>query len=495
MTFSILNVSRTMNTILDSTAYHVFDYRGSKLLFDVGTTAVCEINEFTYRLLTLAGIYDWDETMVRLQKEFPNATLARLSECFDMFKRNGLFLAGSDTVQTSSEVLNSLWRHTPRRLQLFVAQQCNLRCKYCYGENNSSNVKKKLMTVEVAKQAVDYLVSKSGKRRELQITFFGGEPTLNFKIIKEVVAYCRELEIQTNKHFLFELITNGTLLNRYRCDYLLDNKFLLFVSIDGCREMNNAQRPSVNGIDYYDVITKSALYLINESRRRKSKYAVKIRANLTAQQPNIFPVVECLEAFGSKLIGIGSIAPLSWAPDETPMSMTEAQLNKLSDDMETMVIDVLNKKKEGKNAGVYANRLFTKIVRDNLKIRSTLGVTCGIGRNTNAVDCDGNIYPCHRYVGLDAYIIGNIYSGLDKQKTMGLYRSYFQNAKTQCSECWARKLCAGGCPWEISSPDGRICKRNRSDCERRLKGIERSLWLRKEIKKCMPCYFLGSEQT
>jgi len=478
---------------LKPSSYHLFKYQGENLLFDLGTTILCEVDDLTFKALELSKLYPWEKVISLLLEEFPEADLSALEKGLQQLNDLGLF-TGLQSSSDQRKTLTVLWNHKPRRLQLFMAQQCNLRCKYCYGENNESNQQQKLMTFEVAKQAVDYLIKRSGNRPNLQITFFGGEPTLNFGTVKKVVEYCRNIESDGEKKFLFELITNGTLLNREMSDYLLDNEFLLFVSIDGNHEMNNFQRPSVNGIDYYSAILDNAQYLVKETQRRKLKHPVKIRANLTSEYPNVTPVAEYLDSLNFNLIGIGSINPLTFALDSTPMALTREQQDQLFDEMEGILLDALEKKKSGQRVGAYASRLFNKTVRSSIKPRKTLGVTCGIGRNTNAVDCSGNIYPCHRYVGSTEYIIGNIFDGLNKNKTMGLYNSYNQNAQDQCNNCWARDFCAGGCPWELSCPDGNIYKRSDDDCQRRLRGIERSLWLRKEARKHLPHYFDDNDE-
>ena len=419
-------------------------------------------------------------------KEFPGNDFNEADKIVDKFKTKGFFTNQSVNLYEQKANLKNLCKHHPRRLQLFVAQHCNLKCKYCYGENNESNSKHLLMTFDVAKKAVDHLIERSGKRKDLQITFFGGEPTLNFKVIKKIVEYCKKIEIESNKKFIFELITNGILVEGEVAEFVLKHDFLLFVSLDGWREMNSFQRPSVDGIDYFDKILQNAQYLVKEARRRKSKYKVKIRANLTSRFFDVKAVADFFESFNFNLIGIGAITPLAWNPDGTPMALTQEQLNKLEEVEEKMMLQSLATRIKGGKLTTYINRVFNKRLSSLDKIHSTMGVICGIGRNTNAVDCEGNIFPCHRYVGMDSYIIGNIFDGLDYKKTMSLYKLYNENTIKNCSKCWARKLCAGACPWDVSCPDGTTCKRLESSCDRTRRWYERNLWLRKEMRKHFP---------
>ena len=384
--------------------------------------------------------------------------------------------------------IDGLWLHKPRRLQLFLAQMCNLACRYCYAGNNGSNAKHILMNWDVAKASVDYLVRKSGNRPNLQITFFGGEPLLNFKVLKRVVQYCENVSKRSNKRFVFELITNGTLLNKEIADYVAGRDFLLFISIDGYREMHNYQRPSVDGADYYDTILTNAKYAVNKYRKLKSKKKVKIRANMTPEFHDVRRVAKYLESQGFNKIGIAAIQPMPFE-DCTPCALSEQQLDKLEGEYDEITLEALFSLENGERLSPYKRKLIYQTVSRQLKQRSTMGIICGIGRNTNAVDCKGNIFPCHRYVGMDKYIIGNVYAGLSPSKTIGLYNKYNEAALSQCSECWARNFCGGACPWIRSAPDGQIYEKRQSECNRIKKSIERGLWLDKEIReKCPKIY-------
>jgi uncharacterized protein len=488
-----MTTEKTKETILpmlNPYSYHFFEYKKEKFLFDVNTTAFSLVDDVTYRTLQLAGENTRLEVAKIIDEEFSPGSFAVVDDALDKMRCSGFFSVPPIDMRYQQEQLNNLWRHRPRRLQLFVAQACNLKCKYCYAENNESNSKLKLMSDDIAFASVDYLIRRSGSRKDLLITFFGGEPTLNFSLIEKVVAYCEKRSKEYKKNFSFELITNGTLLDKEMMDFVLDRDFLLFVSIDGWRAMNNHQRPSVTGEDYFDKIIYNAQYLVNGLRERRSNLKVKIRTNLTSDYYDVKSVANFLESFGFDYIGIGAILPLSWDVDgTTPMALSNKQLSEFESMQDEMLLQALIDKAGGKRPGAYINRLLNKSIDNCKSIRSTMGITCGIGRNTNAVDTDGNIFPCHRYVGMNNYILGNVFDGLDYRKVMGKYQAYNRNAVEMCSKCWARNICAGGCPWDISRPDGNICKRPQEECERRLRGLERGLWLYKEARKLLPNIF------
>jgi uncharacterized protein len=211
--------------LLDPRSYHAFGFGGEKQLFDRSTGAVAVLDEDFWRFM--ADVERGKEEM------------AESAGCNDTFqsvisalKSRGFFAYTPVNHQEQEELIERLWRHHPRRIQMLMAQGCNLGCRYCYAWRNGSNQKGTLMPWAIAKASVDHLVANSGKRTDLQVTFFGGEPLLNYPVIRQVVEYCRSLEASSDKRFTFELITNGTLLSKDVAEWIVSEKFLLFVSID-----------------------------------------------------------------------------------------------------------------------------------------------------------------------------------------------------------------------------------------------------------------------
>jgi uncharacterized protein len=350
-------------------------------------------------------------------------------------------------------------------------------------EKNESNAKKMLMSREQAFQAVDHLIERSGRRHNLQVTFFGGEPLLNFQRIKDVVQYCKEAEQKNNKIFMFELITNGTLLDGEIADFVIENDMLLFVSLDGWREMHNKQRPNINGKDYHERILRNAKRMDREYKKRKSKYTVKVRANLTPEFHDVRKVVDFFQSNGFSTIGMSAIQDLPYSEGKTPGALSREQMKYIEKVSEEMLVEGFGRIKQDERTGPYITKMLRKMVSSLSQYHSTMGVRCGVGRNTNAVDVDGNIYPCHRYVNMEKYILGNTQTGMDEEKTKIYYRKLIESTRRTCSKCWIRPFCAGGCPWERSAPDGAICDPLPSECDSRRQGVERVLWIRKELRK------------
>lgn len=476
----------------DPGTYHLFECRGDKLLFDLRTGVLLELNDFAYDFLSLCREHaDIGALQQAFAKRYPGLPFRKAWKAVEDLSAQGLFRQPRRfTTREMEKYIQTLWRHHPRRLQLVIAQHCNLRCTYCYMEQNESNERHVFMTEEKAFEAVDHLVLRSGRRRDLQITFFGGEPTLNFDLIKKVVAYCNEeVGPRHNKTFMFELITNGTLLSGEIADFVNAHDFLLFVSLDGWREMHNAQRPAVDGRDYHETILQNAIRMDRLYKKRRARSIVKVRANLTTAYPDAKAVTDYLESYGFTNVGVAGIFDQPSCQSPTPGALTDEQLAQVKQETQDLVLETLRRIQNDERVAPYGMKMLRKTIRRLNKRSHLLGMICGAGRNTNAVDTDGNIYPCHRYVNMKSYVLGNTCDGLDGQKTKNYYRTCMTTAMRRCSKCWVREYCKGGCTWDLAKSDGHLCERPKSMCDDMRKSTEFALWLRKELRRAKPRRF------
>lgn len=293
--------------VIDPRSFHVFEFEGEYLLFDRATGATCAIGAEMFAVLSMIGTgMPVSKALLACERSplrFPSVTVI---ETLSVLYGRGFFRFTAVNRNLQMQLMDAMWRHKPRRIQMLMAQGCNLGCRYCYAWRNGSNQKGTLMPWEIAKRSVDYLAHKSSGRTDLQVTFFGGEPLLNYSVIRQVVDYCRDLERTTPKRFTFELITNGTLLTPEIADWIAVEKFLLFVSLDGWKEMHNYNRPSMNGEDMYDVILRNALYA-NEEYQKRGLLPMKVRANLTSKHHDARAVGEYLASLGFKVIGVAPV--------------------------------------------------------------------------------------------------------------------------------------------------------------------------------------------
>jgi uncharacterized protein len=470
---------------IDSRSFHVFEFQDQKILFDRNTATVSILNDVSYYVLLLlqAGA-SLPEALERSKVAYPGLDATEVELTLKALQGRGFFKFTSVDKNQQDRMLVDLLDHKPRRIQMLMAQGCNLGCRYCYAWRNGSNQKKTLMPWEIAKASVDYLIKRSVSRTDLQVTFFGGEPLLNYPVIQKVVSYCRDLELRTDKKFTFELITNGTLLSKEVVDFAVEHKFLLFISIDGWKEMHNYNRPSVNGDDVYDTILANAKYA-NEQYIKHQLPAIKVRANLTNRYHDAFAVGAYLRSLGFNTIGVGSIEPLNHG-DNSPSALTEDQADEMHKEATRVMVDSVKKLAAHEKIEFFkADQLRRSLTQ--FEPRALKGITCGIARNTQIVDNKGNIYPCHRYEGMEAYVIGNILSGgHDNAKTLEYYRKVNQNATARCHSCWIRDYCAGGCAWLLSKKDGHLSDPSERECDRRRQSMERTLWLRNYLAQNAP---------
>jgi uncharacterized protein len=468
---------------LDQRSFHTFDIEGVKLLFDRATSATLELNEFAYEALSLIEAIGFKSAIGRLRQSYGELEIEGLKVVLGQMVDRGMFRFQPLNRSEQDKYLDSLWAHAPYRIQMLMAQGCNLGCRYCYAWRNGSNQKHTLMPFEIAKQAVNYLVWRSRDRVDLQITFFGGEPLLNYPVIKRVVEYCRKIERNGQKRFVFELCTNATLMDREVTDFLVAEKFWLFMSIDGWREMHNYNRPSMEHDDLYDTIVGNARYA-QEQYRLHGLPTPKVRANLTNKFNDFRRVGEHLESLGFSKIDVGAIEPLPHG-DASPAALTEDQADELQEVFEQSVFEGMEMIERGERMGLHHGRTFGDVLRP-LERLPVVGVTCGIGRNTLVVDNRGFLFPCHRYEGMGAYVLGDVFTGLDREKTMAYYRRLNRHAHAHCEDCWIRDYCGGGCVWLLSAKDGHIADPTDRECQRRRRSMELRLWARAHLRKKSP---------
>jgi uncharacterized protein len=477
-----------MTTALDPRGFHLFEFRGRRLLYDLTTGTVSELSPFAFDCLRRLAAQDWEGALGDLRRSYPGITRAEIESCLVPLQKRGFFRFLGVSRERQRRHVDLLWRHRPRAIQLFVAQDCNLRCRYCYAASNGSNQKHRLMSFEMARAAVDYLVLQSGRRKHLSITFFGGEPLLNFDCIVRTVEYTQQVGPKLRKSFDFSVSTNGTLLDESKRRFLAEHRFTMLISIDGYREMHNWQRPFDGGAGSYDVMMENALQMLALWGARGEAWRVKARANMTSRFYDTDRVVGALESAGFTTIGLSAIYP-HCGDDYGGVAISDEQWERLEDYYDRTLDIILGCLQRGDPLPPYARRWLGKNFENVSRPIGTLGLRCGVGRNTNAVDCDGNLFPCHRYVGLDPYVIGDIFHGLDHDRTLRYYRACNETAWEACQVCWLRSICAGGCPWERSSPREGVLPPDPRSCQRLARALERGVWLYHEVQRQYPEVF------
>ncbi|WP_273326184.1 PapB family radical SAM/SPASM ranthipeptide maturase [Vallitalea guaymasensis] len=388
-----------------------------------------EGDKFYYYNAVTSSLYEMDEVTIKiLNNDIDDIIDSAYEDNMNFMKQNFIVRTEENEV-TLDEIYNkvavSSLIFNPNQLILMVSQECNLRCSYCYGGDGEYNLRGK-MKYEVAKKAVDYFVSHS-KKDKLNICFFGGEPLLNFDLIKKIVAYTKELENELNREFTFSMTTNGTVINKEIERFIIEHDFSVTISIDGDSTAHNSNRFYGNKKGCYDDVIKNTAGL-----REMDKLSA--RATLTSNNTNVFNILDHLIDLGFNKV--------TWSPAMN--MMTKKDMGELIDSQKKVISKVGELINAGnvEEAKKYSQiiKLFKKIHKDGIRLKA-----CGTGTNMIAVGIEGDIYPCHRFVGISPIKIGNIFNDTPCSNPQ-FYKSIDVREMEECHNCISRNICLGGCP-------------------------------------------------
>ena len=314
---------------------------------------------------------------------------------------------------------------------LQIANDCNLNCIYCYGDGGSYGRKRELMSLETAKHAVDFMVKNSKDIKELYVVFFGGEPLINFEVVKETFNYCKNIEKKNDKKFRFSMTTNGTILNDEIFHFIKDNKISVMISVDGGKEVQNKHRCYCDGRGSFDDVQK------NIARFKETRGGfLTARATVCSTDIRFKQIKDDLLDMGftnvvTSMVDTAEDSPLFIGGDYTQRVLEQYGI--LADDYVEKIMS------HSSNGHSLFSELLDKVYFKKMKIRG-----CNAGTNGIAVGTDGNIYPCHRFMGMPDYIIGSLENGIDNE-ACNRYREATVLTKDGCKDCWARYICSGGC--------------------------------------------------
>ncbi|MDF2539469.1 MAG: Radical domain protein [Herbinix sp.] len=320
-----------------------------------------------------------------------------------------------------------------KALCLHIAHDCNLACRYCFAEEGEYKGGRSLMSYEVGKQALDFLIANSGNRRNLEVDFFGGEPLMNFQVVKDLVKYGREQEELHNKKFRFTLTTNGVLLDDEVMEFANKEMNNVVLSIDGRKEINDHMRPSRNGKGSYDLILPKFEKLA-ESRKQTNYY---VRGTFTHYNLDFAEDVKHLADLGFKQI---SVEPVVALPEE-PYAITKEDLPVLFAEYDKLAKLMIERKREGKEFNFF--HFMIDLTGGPCVAKRLSG--CGSGTEYLAVTPWGDLYPCHQFVGIPEFLMGNVFEGVKNIELRGVFKQCNVYSKEKCRNCFAKFYCSGGC--------------------------------------------------
>jgi uncharacterized protein len=356
---------------------------------------------------------------------------------------------------------------------LNVTNQCNLSCTYCYeyGEDKivdtENGRKPKFMSEETARESVDFMLREAGDNPLAHLTFFGGETLLNLPVLKSTIAYARERAAEVGKEVDFSLTTNATLLKPDVIEFLAENRVGVTISIDGPKEVQDQFRVFSNGTGSYDIVIPK----IRELLRRHRTRPVGARVTLTTNQLDIHRIFQHLtEEIGFWEVGF---APVTTSPNRD-YAIAEEGFDSMLRQFQSLAADFLEAALEGRHHG-FSN------VKDTLE-EIHKGVSkpfpCGAGLGLLGVSTDGDVALCHRFAGSDEHKMGTVRTGIDRLVQIGFLEKHHIADKTDCSRCWARPMCAGGCYHEAHTRYGDTARPNLHYCE----------WIRAWTDTCLKIY-------
>ncbi len=352
-----------------------------------------------------------------------------------------------------------------KALCLHIAHDCNLACRYCFAEEGEYKGEKGLMSYEVGKQALDFLIANSGNRRNLEVDFFGGEPLMNFKVVEDLVKYGREQEKIHNKKFRFTLTTNGVLLNDSIMEFANKEMSNVVLSVDGRKEVHDHMRPSHNGKGSYDVIMPK-FKRFAETRDQNDYY---VRGTFTRNNLDFAEDVRHLAELGFKQI---SVEPVVLDPAD-PYAIKEEDLPAIFEEYDKLAQYMLEKRNLGERFNFF--HYMIDLTGGPCVAKRLSG--CGSGTEYLAVTPWGDLYPCHQFVGREEFLMGNVFDGIDRTDIVEEFKATSVYSKEKCKDCFAKFYCSGGCAANAYNEHGSINETYDIGCQMQRKRVECAIML------------------
>ena len=443
---------------------HQYKLNGYNIVLDTCSGSVHAVDEVAYDIIEMyksASEEEIVETILKKYAHMPDVTREDILLCIGDVR--ALEESGKLYSEDKYEKLAYNYKNDSnviKALCLHVAHTCNLNCSYCFASQGKYQGDRAVMSFEVGKQAFDFLIANSGTRRNLEVDFFGGEPLMNWDVVKQLVAYARSVEKKYNKNFRFTLTTNGLLIDDEVIDFLNKEMSNVVLSLDGRKEVHDLFRKDYAGNGSYDKIIPKFKRLV-ESRGGKNYY---MRGTFTHNNVDFTEDIFHMADLGFTEL---SMEPVVCAPDD-PCALTDEDLPKLFEQYEILAKEMLKRKKEGRPFTFYHYMIDLK--NGPCIYKRITG--CGSGTEYMAVTPWGELFPCHQFVGDPKYSLGNIWDGVKNKECQDEFRSCNAYAREECRDCWAKLYCSGGCAANAYHATGSIGGIYKYGCELFKKRIE-----------------------
>ena len=448
---------------------HQFKQAGLAIVVDVFSGSIHLVDDVAYDLIALYENSTKEEIVDTLAKKYADEGVSRedIGECYDeitWLKDEGKLFA-PDTFSSISTSLKEKTSGVVKALCLHVAHTCNLNCSYCFASQGKYSGDRAIMSEEVGKRALDFLIENSGTRHNLEVDFFGGEPLMNFDVVKNLVAYAREKEKECGKNFRFTLTTNGVLIDDDVIDFANREMSNVVLSLDGRKEIHDKFRVDYAGKGSFDKIVPKFQKLV-KARGGKDYY---MRGTFTHANPDFVEDIRTMLDLGFNEL---SMEPVVCAPDD-PSALTDADLEVVMAQYEKLAELMLERRKAGNPFTFY--HYMIDLSGGPCIYKRVSG--CGSGTEYMAVTPWGDLYPCHQFVGDEKFKLGDIYNGVTNVDLQNQFKKCNVYAHPECKDCWAKLYCSGGCAANAYHATGKITGIYESGCKLFRKRMECAIFL------------------
>ena len=440
---------------------HQYKLNGYNIVLDTCSGSVHTVDEVAYDIIALYKDKSADEIVKEITEKYSDITEKDVLECLEDVKfleENGKLFTPDTYEGMAFDFKN---RNTViKALCLHVAHTCNLNCEYCFASQGKYHGERALMSFEVGKRALDFLIENSGTRRNLEVDFFGGEPLMNWDVVKELVSYARVQEKIHNKNFRFTLTTNGMLIDDDVIEFSNREMSNVVLSLDGRKDVHDRLRVDYMGRGSYDTIVPK----FQEFVKRRGDKNYYMRGTFTHKNVDFTNDIFHMADLGFTEL---SMEPVVCSPEDAS-ALTQEDLPILYDQYELLAKEMIKRKKEGRPFTFYHYMLDLKNGPCIYKRISG----CGSGTEYMAVTPTGDLYPCHQFVGDTKYLLGNIYDGVTNKEVQNEFKLCNAYARPECNDCWAKLYCSGGCAANSYHASGKITGIYEYGCELFKKRIE-----------------------
>ena len=447
---------------------HQFKLNGYDIVVDVCSGSVHVVDDLAYDAIAL---FDSGapraEVRAELCKKYSGGDEADIDEVLDsveelknegtLFSEDGFEPLAGELKQRSAGIIKALCLH--------VAHTCNLNCDYCFASQGKYHGERAVMSYEVGKRALDFLVENSGSRRNLEVDFFGGEPLMNFEVVKRLVAYARSIEKENGKNFRFTLTTNGLLIDDEVIDFANKECVNVVLSLDGRKEIHDKYRVDYAGNGSWDRIVPKFRELVKR-RGGKNYY---MRGTFTHANPDFLEDVKVMLDLGFDELSMEPVV----AADGDPAALTDEDIETVKKQYEELALLMIKRRDEGRPFTFYHYML--DLSGGPCIYKRISG--CGSGTEYMAVTPWGDLYPCHQFVGEEKFLLGNIFDGIKAKEVQDEFAACNVYTREECRGCWARLYCSGGCAANALHATGRVNGVYKKGCELFKKRMECAIML------------------